>query len=488
MKKNERKILVITAILSLLVSALPAKQLRQPRGTILVPGQTAQARLPVIENDGGSVEFELTIPEDAFFMSLEITDSPADLDLFLTDSGDELYAYSELTDFNEVLYLSRMGDVPLTPGRYIVEVTYQYSRPPMVDGNRLTEIPFSLTAHISRLHVNGRLSPGNTIDGILRPEEGMAQVYELSVPTGTSTLRLDISDTDGDLDLFVSRDEIPTEPFEADYWEQTVRSTEVLIMDRESIPALRPGTYYVLIVDQVAADYPIPFTLTISDSSEAPATLRSIPDLPKPNSPLENAVLATVELVTDNSGGSGCLISPEGHILTNYHVVRDDSGRAADIVTVGFSLENARPPVELYSAEVIRADKERDLALLRITSGRYGSLLTGNVEFPYIEIGGSSTHIGESLQFIGYPWIGGTGSRASVTYSTGVIAGYQAMPYGYLIKTDAEINEGNSGGAALNSNLELIGMPTQIVHTDGGQIAYIVPVNLIPEEWLRILP
>ncbi|MFW5843717.1 MAG: trypsin-like peptidase domain-containing protein [Spirochaetota bacterium] len=81
----------------------------------------------------------------------------------------------------------------------------------------------------------------------------------------------------------------------------------------------------------------------------------------------------------------------------------------------------------------------------------------------------------------------GTGSRVTITYTRGVVSGFEETSVGTIIKSDAEINEGNSGGAALNDEFELVGLPTQVVGFDAGQLAYIYPVGLIPEEWLRTI-
>ncbi len=476
----------VLVVLTFVATIVPAKPLSRPRVPELVPGESIQARLPVVGRDGGSLEFSLTVPENAFYLDITLADSPADLDIFIHDSQGELIAYSELSDYNERLSLSRIGDPPLEPARYTVEIVYQFSTPPIVANRQLTEIPFTLTVTLSEVRSAGRLSPGDSVRGVLRPENGMVEAYEIDVPTGTPVLRLDISDTDGDVDLFVTRDRLLADPFEADFRAQSVRSTEVLVLDRSSVPSLRPGTYYALVIDQIADDYEIPFTLTVSDTSDAPSAITGVPPLPVPVTEMDRAILATVEILTENSGGSGCIVSPDGYVLTNFHVVRDDSGASAQSITVGLSTDLRRPPVESYTARVVEFDRERDLALLHISESRYGTALPEGTIFPYVELADTTTMtIGDPLRFIGYPWIGGTGSRASVTYTRGVISGYQAMPYGYLIKTDGEINEGNSGGAALNDAFELVGLPTQVVGADGGQLAYIVPVDIVPDSWRR---
>jgi S1-C subfamily serine protease len=138
----------------------------------------------------------------------------------------------------------------------------------------------------------------------------------------------------------------------------------------------------------------------------------------------------------------------------------------------------------MFQARVVEYSAERDLALLRITASRYGAELPADFTFPSLQRRSERPDIGEPLRLVGYPGIGGTGSRASITYTTGVVAGFQLTDYGYTIKTDGEINSGSSGGAALDEAYRLIGIPTSILGEDAGQLGYIVPVSAIPDSWL----
>ena len=154
---------------------------------------------------------------------------------------------------------------------------------------------------------------------------------------------------------------------------------------------------------------------------------------------------------------------------------------------IGVSVDHTRPPAERFRAEVIAHAQDRDLALLRITSGRYGEALPAGYRFPAVPMRISALSITEDLQFIGYPWIGGTGSRASITYTRGTVAGFQKTGFGLLVKSDGEINAGNSGGAALDGEFRLIGLPTSVVGANAGQLAYVVPITAIPEAWHGII-
>lgn len=432
--------------------------------------------------------YQLTIRDNIFAIRVELSEAAADLDLFLSDGRGELVAYAELAEYNEFLYLSRVSEPALGSGRFTLEVVYQYDRPPTADGRELTEIPYRLLVETVRLEPLATLRPGRQVTGRLVPENAMTALYRITVPGTADHLRLDISETDADVDLFLFHGDVPADPFMADHLAQTLRSSESIVINRSSSPPLQTGTYYLLVMDQMTLEHEASFRLSVSDARDAPSHLRTTPSLPEVSSDLDRVLLATVEVLAGSGGGgSGCLLSASGIVLTNWHVVRADNGSADSDITIGLSLDHTRPPAELFRAEVIEHSEELDLALLRITGNRYGRPLESRLELPYIELRNDATAIGDELRFVGYPGIGGTGSRASITYTTGVVAGFQQTTYGYEIKTDAEINSGSSGGAALDRAFRLVGVPTSIVGEESGQLAYVVPVTAIPASWMRHL-
>ena len=146
------------------------------------------------------------------------------------------------------------------------------------------------------------------------------------------------------------------------------------------------------------------------------------------------------------------------------------------------------PPVELFLAQPVFLDRDRDLALLKITGGLYGQPLPFRYRFPFFRLGNpAELVIGQPLGFIGYPAIGGTGSRVTVTYSQGVVSGFQRNPVISLIKTDGVFHDGSSGGAALNSYGELIGIPTVIVGDGSGQIGFVSSLDMLSAEWISAI-
>ncbi len=167
----------------------------------------------------------------------------------------------------------------------------------------------------------------------------------------------------------------------------------------------------------------------------------------------------------ENSLGSGVILSAEGLVVSNYHVV----GQATDIRVV---LSDRRE----FGAQVVLADESADLAILQ---------LQGAGALPFLPLRNSDTvEVGELALAIGNPF--GVGQ----TVSSGIISGLArsgVMPgsngRGYFIQTDAAINPGNSGGALIDVNGALIGVNTSILTRSGGSngIGFAIPANLVAE-------
>ena len=460
--------------------------------------QKSSATLPATGDVRGQIDlrggqpveaYRLQVTEGTYAVELALSESTADLDILVRRDDGSLFFVSESSDYNEKLLLTRLSEPVLQTGVYTVEVAYQLAEPPRLGNQILAEIPYKLNVRTVATRPEGRLTPGEPRSGVLSPEDGMRLTYSIKVPEDAEALRLDIVESPGDIDLFVAWGTAYANPFLSEHRSESFLARENLVITRRSAPPLQGGTYYISVVDQLSRDRPVTFSILASLDASPPEMLLELPDLQIPVNPLERALLSTVELVTgDDSGGSGVLVSPEGHILTNFHVIRGPSGRDSESIFVGLSLDHRKPSTELFRAEVVEVSQELDLALLKISSGLHGQALPAGYRFPHLRLGNSDDlRVGQSLGFVGFPLVGGTGSRVTITYTRGVVSGFEETSVGTIIKSDAEINEGNSGGAALDDAFRLVGLPTQVVGFDTGQLAYIYPVSLIPEEWLRII-
>jgi Do/DeqQ family serine protease len=163
------------------------------------------------------------------------------------------------------------------------------------------------------------------------------------------------------------------------------------------------------------------------------------------------------------SSGSGVIISDDGYIVTNNHVIED-----GDKITV--ILNNKKE----YPATVIGTDPSTDLALIKVDAG----------DLPFISFGNSdSTKVGEWVLAVGNPFnlestvtagiISAKGRNINILKDKGSIESF--------IQTDAAVNPGNSGGALVNLRGELIGINSAIATPTGSFAGYsfAVPVNIV---------
>lgn len=166
----------------------------------------------------------------------------------------------------------------------------------------------------------------------------------------------------------------------------------------------------------------------------------------------------------ENSLGSGVILSEDGIVVSNYHVV----GMSTDIRV---HLNDRRE----YTAEVLLADEASDLAILQLKDAE---------GLPFLEFRDSDhVDVGELVMAIGNPF--GVGQ----TVTSGIVSGLARSGVatgnarGYFIQTDAAINPGNSGGALIDINGDLIGINTSILTRSGGSngIGFAIPANLVAQ-------
>ncbi len=160
--------------------------------------------------------------------------------------------------------------------------------------------------------------------------------------------------------------------------------------------------------------------------------------------------------------GSGFIISPDGYVLTNGHVV-DGAER------ISVTMNDGRE----FKAELVGVDKPTDIAVIKIEDGK----------LPYLALGDSDAlNVGEIVVAIGNPF----GQRNSITQ--GIVSakgrsGVGIADYADFIQTDAAINPGNSGGPLINLDGEVVGMNTAILSRTGGNIGvgFAIPINAIKD-------
>ena len=168
--------------------------------------------------------------------------------------------------------------------------------------------------------------------------------------------------------------------------------------------------------------------------------------------------------------GSGVIISADGYIVTNYHVVQGMRGREVDEILVRLNDGTE------YVATLIGSDSKTDVAILKVDADE---------SFPAVTLADSDLlRVGDIVFAIGNP------RDLGLTATQGIISALErnrggqilgAGSYENFIQTDAAINLGNSGGALLDAWGRLVGINTAIVSSSGGSIGlgFAIPVNMV---------
>jgi len=157
--------------------------------------------------------------------------------------------------------------------------------------------------------------------------------------------------------------------------------------------------------------------------------------------------------------GSGFIISSDGYVVTNYHVVEN----ATD---VSITMDDGKD----IPATIVGTDKKTDLALLKIKEG-------GN--YPHVEFAKAVPRVGDWVIAVGNPFgLGGT-VTAGIISARGRDIG--ASPYDDFLQIDAPVNRGNSGGPTFNSQGQVVGVNTAIFSPSGGSvgIGFAIPAETV---------
>ena len=229
--------------------------------------------------------------------------------------------------------------------------------------------------------------------------------------------------------------------------------------------SLNPGSYH----DAVKRSMPAVVNIFTSKVSAKPKTRKG--NKQNPADPLFKFFFGDQAPDEEpiSSLGSGVLVSPEGIILTNHHVIND-----ADEIDV--ALADGRK----VKAKVVGSDPETDIAVLKIEAKQLPAPITlGKIE---------SVRVGDVVLAIGNPF--GVGQ----TVTSGIVSAMGRDHVGIntfenFIQTDAAINPGNSGGALIDTRGNLIGINTAIFSSNGGSmgIGFAIPVNLAKQVMESIL-
>lgn len=207
---------------------------------------------------------------------------------------------------------------------------------------------------------------------------------------------------------------------------------------------------------QIAATIRAPTPTPVPRSTATPLTIAQ----PSVAEMVETVRAAVVRIETPSSGGSGTIITPDGYVLTNYHVVEGNT--VVDILIQD----------EYYATgSVIGYDENLDLAVVRINGGTWD----------FLPVTSSRPAVGEEIFILGYALANDLEGESSLT--SGRVSALRADRHLTWIQTDAAISDGNSGGAALNSAGQLIGVPTwRYEGADVNNVGFLVALFSVADE------
>jgi len=465
---------------------------------LLTAGTTVRTHLGV--DPGDRVLYRIQVPKDAVMVELEITESPINVDLFVShrssfQAGEPPQFVAQTDAFRERLRLTPWDELPLEPGEYVVEVRAAGGETPRIEQRPVRgQVSLALSFRLLRAEPVAALPWEKTETVELSQESGFAALRKIVVPAEAETVRIDLFGTQTSLDMYLGREGPIVHGDNAllvhDGWE----SRKWWRLTRDGVPPLQPDTYYLAIVDPAQSAMPIKANLRISTSPEPPDELLRIPSWSSDVTGWQLAALATVEVLVEGAhgSGSGVIVTPTGLVLTNYHVVLTDTEQLAPAngVLVAMTLDMRDPPQDLFRGTVILHDAQRDLALVQITEGFYHQPLDLGLRFPWLPLGDPDTLVpGDPLTVLGYPGIGGSSTRVSVTLTRGVLSGFERRGEEIVWKTDADFHPGSSGGPVLDTAWRVVGLASETAEelTSSGKIGWIRPLSNLPAAWRPLI-
>jgi len=198
-------------------------------------------------------------------------------------------------------------------------------------------------------------------------------------------------------------------------------------------------------------------------------TERVRPQMPPEFERLFGSQSPAVRQRVEGSLGSGVIVDAHGHVVTNHHVI-------ANATEISLQMADGR----ITSATLVGDDPDSDLALLQIKLAQSPATSVSIAALPVMSMGRSDQlRVGDVVLAIGNPY----GLSQTVTHGIVSATGRDQLgptPFENYIQTDAAINAGNSGGALINAQGELIGINTAVLAQGGSEgIGFAIPVNMV---------
>ncbi len=440
-----------------------------------------------LEGEVTTHDYALTFPNDAVFLRLDLHTNAGDV-IWLSAAINRQNA--DFADWDQQLdddgrekfvWFARKGSPDFSGGTMFVRLALQ-------DGGD-AKADYVLELNAVRRDVLAVLGPGDSHEGVVGHPQGGRATFEVRMPDGVDRVRVDLMDALRDLDLFVSTDGPSVDLGDAERAAEEPFATEFLIVARDELEDPDGGRFFLNVLDPHWNEWTSPYRILVSEGSAVPEELRTPLEFPAMDGALERAGQAIV-LVRDIDGyGSAVVVSPKGLLLSAFHVVENESDANRDI-RVAVVLDPARPPTEAFVARVLSYDADKDIALLRITGTVAGVPLPDDYRLPHLDVAWDDRlPLGAPLRSVGFPGTGGRNTRGTQTWGVGVVAGYERCEAFELMKTDASISNGYSGGALLDERLRVVANIQAALEDEGGgaHTGYALPSTELPDEWRRLI-
>lgn len=164
-----------------------------------------------------------------------------------------------------------------------------------------------------------------------------------------------------------------------------------------------------------------------------------------------------------DSAGSGFFINEHGDIISNYHVIAQSSSVEIQIPSFG---------LERFDVDIVGVCPERDIALLRLSKEAHEKIINQRGKIAHLKLGDSDSILrSQEVLALGYP-LGQTRLKSTL----GIVSGRERLGASGFIQITAPLNPGNSGGPAVNTNGEVIGINSRGI-LEAQNVGYIIPIN-----------
>jgi hypothetical protein len=449
----------------------------------LVPGVPLAVQIPAsVEH---ATVFRVEVPDEATGLWLQAlgADVDVEIDAAFEQSPDSPEArISSNLWIDEQLLIERSDGLPLATGTWQVRVHG-------VDAGFGSEPHAGSCTLLARLIVPEprELAYGRLEELSLEREQGLRAVFHPVVPPELrGDVLIEAFSPLADIELLVGPVDARRTLVQPYARSERLLSYELLRIDAERLRAGSAIHVYAHSDLEGLDAIPLRVVLRALDAAEPRALLQ--PPLPRPETlgPFGTAIAASVVIFGPLGSGSGVVVHESGLVLTNAHVISGARGGGALDLALGFTTDPAAPPIPCYAGELVDYRPDLDLALLRLSGWIDGRPLAKDARFPACALQfDAPPALGERIVVLGYPMTGGASSMVPLSLTAGVMSGWALEPAGRVLKTDAAIHAGVSGGTCLDGGGRLIGLPTSSLADSNyaGGLGFVIPLERLPAAW-----